>query len=136
VDHISVLISGNSSINDERKQLDFLATKLEMLAKELDIAIIIVSHVNDEGKSRGSRWLTKMFDITIGAERDMMNVDPITRNTLKLSIQYNRFCSKTGPAGHQLFVPETYSFTEIAANDNESVVRSEHNFRNEALAAA
>lgn len=118
VDHISVIISGNSSINDERKQLDYLSTKLEMLAKELDIAIIIVSHVNDEGQTRGSRWLTKMFDITISAERDLMSPDPVERSTLKLSVPYNRYCSRTGPAGHVLFVPETYSFVEVSANDN------------------
>lgn len=119
IDHISMVVSGNSNNRDERKELDWFSTRIEMLAKELDIAIIIVSHVNDDGQTRGSRYMTKVFDITINATRDLMNVDPIERSTIHLSIPYNRFCSRTGDAGAYTFNEATYSFTQRAANDNE-----------------
>lgn len=112
VDHISMVVSGNSDNRDERKQLDYFSTRLEMLVKELDVALIIVSHVNDEGKTRGSRYMTKVFDITINAARDLMNSDPIERNTIHLSIPYNRYCGRTGAAGSYLFDADTYTFTQ------------------------
>ncbi len=117
LDHISMVVSGNADNKDERKSLDWFSSRLEMLVKELDIALIIVSHVNDAGQTRGSRYMTKVFDITINATRDLMNSDPIERSTIHLSVPYNRFCSKTGPAGSYIFNPDTYSFTQ-AANDN------------------
>jgi twinkle protein len=120
VDHISILLSGNAASTDERRQLDWVSTRLEMLVKELDIALIIVSHVNDAGQTRGSRYMTKVFDLTIDVSRDLMNSDPLERNTIHLSIPYSRFPGITGPAGDLLFHRDTYSFEEIrGANDNE-----------------
>jgi twinkle protein len=124
LDHISMVVSGNSNNRDERKQFDWFSSRLEMLVKELDIALIIVSHVNDEGQTRGSRYMTKVFDITINARRDMMHADPIERNTIYLSVPYNRFCSRTGEAGGITFDEATYSFTpKVAANDNQELLR-------------
>lgn len=132
VDHISIVVSGNSE-GDERKSLDWFSTRLEMMVKELDIALIIVSHVNDEGKTRGSRYMTKVFDITINATRDNMNSDPVERNTIHLSIPYNRFCGQTGAAGSYLFDMGTYSFTQRGANDNgEAEVQREQSHRDAA----
>lgn len=127
LDHLSVILSGLQG-EDERKALDFISTRLEMMLKELDFSLIVVSHVNDEGKTRGSRWMTKMFDITIGAFRDLQALDPIERRTIKLNVMYNRFCSNTGPAGNVWYNPETGTLTEIngveelsqaQANDND-----------------
>lgn len=128
LDHLSVILSGLQG-EDERKALDFISTRLEMMLKELDFSLIVVSHVNDEGKTRGSRWMTKMFDITIGAFRDLQALDPIERRTIKLNVLYNRFCSNTGPAGNVWYNPDTGTLTEIngereelsqiQANDND-----------------
>lgn len=118
-DHITMGVVGNSEMDgDERRILDYLITKLEMLVKELNFALIVVSHVNDFGQSRGSHYLTKVADITIRIERDLMSTDPIAQNTWHLSIPYNRFCGKTGVAGNVIYDPSTCTFTE-AANDNQ-----------------
>jgi twinkle protein len=111
-DHITMGVVGSSKMDHIRGNLDYLITKLEMLVKELNIAIIIVSHVNDEGKPRESHYLTKVADITIRAERDLMSDDPLIKNTWHLSVVYNRFCGKTGYAGKALFDLNTYSFFE------------------------
>lgn len=120
LDHLSMVVSGNAG-DDERRALDYISTRLEMLVKELDFALILVSHVNDQGQSRGSRYPTKVSDITISIARDLQSLDPVERNSWYLRVLYNRFCGRTGPAGKVTYDPDTCSFTEQefeGANDN------------------
>lgn len=112
LDHLTMAVIGVAE-EDERRQLDWLSTKLEMLVKELDFSLIMVSHVNDLGQTRGSRYPTKVADITIDLSRDMMAEDPIVRRTINISVPYNRFSGNTGYAGSIIFHPETYSFEEV-----------------------
>ena len=116
LDHISMVVSGLLE-GDERRSLDYFSTRLEMLVKDLDFGLIMVSHVNDFGQTRGSRYLTKVADITIDAARDTLAIDPIARSTIKLTIPFNRFCGYTGEAGNILYNQDTYSLTEVA-NEN------------------
>ena len=126
LDHITMVVSGLGGDN-ERRALDFLSTRLEMMVKELDFALLIVSHVNDDGLTRGSRNISKIADIRIDLKRDVQNVDPIIRRTTNLMISKNRFCGRTGPAGQLLFDPATYTLREdtgydiTAANDNSRI---------------
>src|SRR6267142_5768937 len=94
-----------------------------MMVKELDIALLFVSHVNDLGQTRGSRMISKIADIRIDLSRDITASDRLVRNTTKLIISKNRFCGRTGPAGNLVFDPVTYTLSEelgyIPANDNE-----------------
>jgi twinkle protein len=106
---------------DERRALDHLSTRLEKMVKELDFSLIIVSHVNDFGQTRGSRYISKIADIRIDATRDIVNPDSGIRNTTKLFVSKNRFCGRTGPAGTLIFDPTTYTYSEdlFASNDNQ-----------------
>lgn len=118
LDHLSMVVSGLAG-EDERKALDYISTRLEMMVKELAFALIMVSHVNDEGKTRGSRYISKVADITIDLHRDLMNPDPIVRNTTRVSVPFNRFSGYTGPAGLLLFDHSKQKYREIEAdNDN------------------
>lgn len=120
-DHITMAVTGLSGEGDERRALDYLSTRLEMMVKELDFALIMVSHVNDQGKTRGSRNMTKVADVVINAERDPMANDPLERRTIQLSVPFNRFCMHSGPAGKLRLDPATYKLTEVYddfANDN------------------
>ena len=125
LDHITMVVSGLGG-KDERTSLDYLSTRLEMMVKELDFALIIVSHVNDEGLTRGSRNISKIADIRIDLYREITHPDPIVRRVTRLVVSKNRFCGRTGPAGELLFDPATYTLTEDmgygqAANDNSRV---------------
>jgi len=111
LDHITMAVSGLAG-DDERKALDYLSTRLEMMVKELDFSLIIVSHVNDIGQTRGSRYISKIADIRIDATRDVTNPDPVARNTTYLTVSKNRFSGRTGPAGRLIFDPVTYTFKE------------------------
>lgn len=120
LDHITMSVSGLGG-EDERRALDYLSTRLEMMVKELNFALIIVSHVNDNGQTRGSRYISKIADIRIDLERDLTNADSLTRNTTTLSITKNRFSGRTGYAGKIVFDPVSYTYYERthADNDNE-----------------
>lgn len=119
-DHISMAIIGASGVKaSEREQIDYLATKLETLVKELDIALLMISHVNDFGQTRGSRWLTKVCDIQINATRDTMSHDLEERKTIRLSVPLSRYPGITGEAGSIVFDRDNYRFHEREENDNE-----------------
>ena len=121
LDHITMAVSGLGG-DDERRALDYLSTRLEMMVKELDFSLILVSHVNDDGLTRGSRNISKVCDIRINMFRDLTSPDPDQRNTTSLTISKNRYAGKTGPAGKLIFNSKKYTLEEedplFAANDN------------------
>jgi twinkle protein len=106
-DHITMAVSGLAGEN-ERKALDYLATRLEMMVKELDFALIVVSHINDEGLTRGSRLISKVADIRIDLSRDVDNNDV----AVYLRVRKNRFSGITGYAGKLIFNPNTRIYKE------------------------
>lgn len=113
-DHLSMAISGSSE-DDERRKIDYLCTRLEMMVQELSISLIMVCHVNDAGQTRGSRWPSKVAHVRIHVTRDVDSGS----NVINLMIKdKNRFAGRTGPAGSYAFNPLTRCYTEVAANDN------------------
>lgn len=121
LDHISMVVSGLAG-EDERKALDYLSSRLEMMVKELDFALIMVSHVNDYGQTRGSRYISKVADMRIDITRDLTSPDPLVRNTTNIYVSKNRFCGKTGPAGTLQFDPLTYRYFEPEFENSPSIV--------------
>lgn len=111
LDHISMAVSGLAG-EDERRALDWLSTRLEMMVKELDFALVLVSHVNDFGQTRGSRYIGKVADIRIDMARDPMAETEAERNVVKFSIPKNRPMQKTGPAGEITYNPSTGRYEE------------------------
>jgi len=108
LDHIGMVVAGLLG-DDERRALDYISTRLEMMVKELDFALIMASHVNDEGLTRGSRMISKIADIRIDLSRDVESGENITH----LKVSKNRFCGRTGPAGDLVFNYNTYSLSEL-----------------------
>lgn len=119
LDHISHLVSGSLDDKDT-KILDYLSTHLEQMVEELDFALIFISHVNDEGKTRGSRYIGKSAAVRIDLHRNITAETEQERNKTYLTVSKNRFGSITGPAGVLTFNPETFKVTE----EKESVTES------------
>lgn len=111
LDHISRLVSGSME-PDERKALDFISTRLSQLAEELQFALIMVSHVNDDGLTRGSRNISKEAWAVVELNRDIVSPDEVIRNSTFFTIHKNRFASLTGPAGVVYFNPLTFMLSE------------------------
>ena len=120
LDHISMVVSGLKS-RDATQALDYLSTRLQMMLMELDFGLILVSHVNDELLTRGSRNISKVGNTWIHLSRDLKSSDDRLVRTTDVSIFKNRFAWKTGPICQLLFDPVTYTLSEVA-NDNGPAV--------------
>jgi len=83
-----------------------------MMVQELDFALILVSHVNDEGKTRGSRNISKIANCWIHLDRDQQAPTEEQRNTTHLTFKKNRFGARTGPGGKLLFDLSTFMIEE------------------------
>lgn len=117
LDHISMVVSGLKS-RDATQALDYLSTRLQMMLMELDFALILVSHVNDDLLTRGSRNISKVGNTWIHLSRDLKSPDDVLVRTTNVSLFKNRNSWKTGPICQLLFNPSTYTLSEVPANDN------------------
>lgn len=111
LDHISMVVSGLND-SDERKTLDYISTRLAMMVQELNFCLVLVSHVNDDGLTRGSRNISKIAHVWIHLHRDLMSDNEVERNTTHLLLKKNRPASMTGSAGKLIFDPATYIIKE------------------------
>lgn len=106
LDHITMVVSGMGE--DDRLPLDALSTNLSMLVEELDFCLFLVSHINDNGKTRGSRNISKVASTWIDLSRNLEASTTEERNTTYLVIKKNRFFGETGPAGTLIFDREEF----------------------------
>jgi hypothetical protein len=58
-DLISLAVTGLGG-DRERQALEYLSARLEIMTQELDFGLIMVSHVNDFGQTRGSRMIARI----------------------------------------------------------------------------
>lgn len=111
LDHLSIVVSDQSG--DERKQLDEIATKLKTLCMELNIAVIAVIHTNRQGQIRGTAGVEQLANIVLKLIRDKLSEDPWQRNVIKLIVEKNRFCGRTGPGCYLHYNEFTGRLTEL-----------------------
>jgi twinkle protein len=97
-DHISWMGTGLTDENPTEK-LDRISQTLKLLAKELRIAILEVSHVNDDGLTRGSRNISKAANTVISLDRDLEAESLWT----DFMIHKARLGGRTGPGGRAYF---------------------------------
>lgn len=118
LDHLSIIVSGQNG--DERKQLDEIATKLKQLTVELNICVVCVIHQNRKGEIRGTAGVEQLSNLVIKLYRDMLAEDPYERNTMKVSVEMNRFCGRTGPACLLLYEPDSGRMYEQSQKEMET----------------
>lgn len=106
LDHASML-SYQSGEFDERKFLDKLFADLKALTTSLNIHLQVIIHVNDDGKTRGSRAPVQLCDWLISLERDKLNEDPIIANTTNVIVEENRISGDSGLACSLWYDKET-----------------------------
>lgn len=112
LDHITMLVSGQEE-GDERRKLDYLSTKLKKMCKELHFCLVMITHVNDDGQTRGSRMISKIADTVISLNRDKESEDEVDRNSLFMTVEKNRMAGRTGPMGQLFFNASTYKLEEV-----------------------
>lgn len=129
-DHLSILVSGDDSIGDERRAIDVTMTKLRSFVEETGVGMILVSHLKrPEGKGheegaqtslaqlRGSAAIAQLADAVIGLERNQQ--DPANANRTSLRVLKNRYTGETGPACGLLYDDETGRLSEESVFDDE-----------------
>ena len=123
-DHINYLTSYHS--DDERKTLDKLSNMLVDKAKDKRINMMIVSHVNDEGKTFGSRNLIKASHTVIRLSRDRDNPNEDIRNMTELKVtESRRYGSRIGPPIYLRYREDNFSWTEVDPEIVEDLKKNE-----------
>ena len=113
LDHISMIITGLGVNNDKRNMLDYLVTRLSVMAKEQDFCFVFIAHTNDDGQIRDSRYPSKIANTHIRLERDLEHPDPVQKSITKMTLFKNRFGAKTGEAGQLIFDPISFTLMEL-----------------------
>ena len=118
LDHITALAAATK---DERRELDVILAEMGAIVKELDCAIIAVSHLaRPEGTSheeggriqlrhlRGSHSIGMWSHYAWGLERDQQHEDPIERRTTLVRCLKDRYTGRaTGKTFRIRYSPET-----------------------------
>lgn len=107
LDHISWLATGKDDDADERRKLDRISQKIKLMAKELHFAFIMISHTNDDGRTRGSRNIEKVANTGIDLWRDK-EAEGDEKHKLWMSVWKGRgHGTQTGKAGYAFFDTNT-----------------------------
>ena len=128
LDHLSIAVSG-LELQDERKAIDILVTRLRSLVEETGVGILMISHLRrvDGNKGhengievglnhlRGSQAIAQLSDLVISLERDQQGENP---NETKVRILKNRFNGSTGIACTLEYDPDTGRLTQGVLNND------------------
>jgi twinkle protein len=113
VDHVQRLAYLSSSgVDGATSTLTTLGSRMAQLAKELNIGVIFISQVNDDGRTKYAASLEEEAIICIKLVRDTESEDEMLRNTTGLFLDKNRPFSKLGKAGGVWYDPDTTILTE------------------------
>lgn len=115
LDHLSIVVSGLENI-DERRTIDTTMTNLRSLVEELNIGLILVSHLkrpdgkgHEEGAKtslsqlRGSHAIAQLSDICCGVEGSVGDSD----NVRTIRVLKNRFTGDCGVGSILTYNKET-----------------------------
>lgn len=111
VDHVQRL-AYMGGVEGATNILTKIASNLAQIAKELNIGVIMISHVNEDGHAKYAKSLEEEAIMLIKIERDKESTDPEISNITKFYVQKNRPFSKLGPAGCVYYDPKTTIITE------------------------
>jgi len=115
VDHIQRLayLSANG-VDGATSMLTALGSRMAQLCKELNIGVIFISQVNDDGRTKYAAALEEEAIICVLLERDADSEDEIEQNTTRFNFDKNRPFSKLGQAGGVYYDPESTILTEVS----------------------
>jgi len=115
VDHVQRLAYlSQTGVDGATSTLTTLGSRMAQLAKELNIGVIFISQVNDDGRTKYAASLEEEAIICIKIERDVESEDEILQNTTEFVVDKNRPFAKLGKAGSVYYDPQTTILTEDA----------------------
>ena len=124
VDHVQRLAYlCNTGVDGATSTLTTLGSRMAQLAKELDIGVVFISQVNDDGRTKYAASLEEEAIICIKIDRNVESEDEIIQNTTNFIVDKNRPFAKLGNAGSVYYDPETTILTEdVPYTDGGNVV--------------
>ena len=118
LDHLSIVVSGASADQDERRLIDKTMTNLRTLVEETGISLTIVSHLKriegnrghedgvavSLGHLRGSQAIAQLSDQVLSLSRSTTSD---TKDLTTLSVLKNRYSGETGEVAKLKYEPKT-----------------------------
>ena len=128
LDHLSILVSGQEDVGDERRNIDILMTKLRSLVEETQIGLLLVSHLrrtssdrgHEEGREvslshlRGSQSIAHLSDAVVALERNQQEEDERLANTTTIRVLKNRYTGDTGISTYLYYNKDTGRMSEVS----------------------
>lgn len=110
----NITIIGSGRLNGNRtEELDYLSTRLEMMVKELNFVLVMISHENANEETKDCKNISKVCDVWINLKRDLKHENEYLRMLIHVTLFKNRQMWRTGPAGRLIYDPETATLSEL-----------------------
>lgn len=114
VDHVQRLAYlSKSGVEQATAVLTKLGANMAQLCKELDIGVIFISQVNDDGRTKYAAALEEEAIVCVKLDRDTEAEDEEERNTTKFIVDKNRPFSRLGDAGSVYYDADTTILSEV-----------------------
>lgn len=108
IDHVQRLAYlSNAGVDGATSTLTSLGAQMAQLAKELNIGVIFISQVNEDGRTKYAAALEEEAIICIQISRDVDSEDEVEQNTTHFKVDKNRPFARLGDAGSLYYDPET-----------------------------
>jgi len=108
IDHVQRLAYlSDAGVDGATSTLTSIGAQMAQLAKELNIGVIFISQVNDDGRTKYAGALEEEAIICIQISRDVDSEDEVEQNTTNFKIDKNRPFAKLGDAGSLYYDSET-----------------------------
>jgi twinkle protein len=115
IDHVQRLAYLSATgVDGATSTLTTLGSRMAQLAKELNIGVIFISQVNEDGRTKYAAALEEEAIICMKLERDTESEDEIEQNTTKIVLDKNRPFAKLGNAGSLFYDRTTTILREFA----------------------
>jgi len=122
VDHVQRLAYlSQTGVDGATSVLTSLGARMAQLSKELNIGVVFISQVNDDGRTKYASSLEEEAIICIKIERDVENEDVTVQNTTEFIVDKNRPFARLGKAGSVYYDPETTLLTEDTREKERNV---------------
>lgn len=114
IDHVQRLAYlSHDGVDGATSTLTTLGSRMAQLAKELNVCVVFISQVNDDGRTKYAAALEEEAIICVKIDRDLESEDEKERNTTTFIVDKNRPFSSLGKAGKVYYDPITTVLEEI-----------------------
>jgi twinkle protein len=108
IDHVQRLAYlSDAGVDGATSTLTSIGAQMAQLAKELNIGVVFISQVNEDGRTKYAAALEEEAIICIQISRDVESEDEVEQNTTNFKVDKNRPFAKLGDAGSLYYDSET-----------------------------